>query len=85
MNLDLEDVVNIQMQPLFPCVASAKAAFLSCAFASLSIKWAMLCCLSKEISEIARKSSGFDLKIVVLCSHMTLETLLCHSSHQPKL
>lgn len=78
MNLDLEDVVNIQMQPLFPCVASAKAAF-------LSIKWAMLCCLSKEISEIARKSSGFDLKIVVLCSHMTLETLLCHSSHQPKL
>lgn len=29
MNLDLEDLVNIQMQPLFPCVASAKAAFLS--------------------------------------------------------
>lgn len=29
MNLDLEDLVDIQVQPLFPCMALAKAAFLS--------------------------------------------------------
>lgn len=42
MNLSLEDLANIQMQPLFTCMALAKTALVSCAFTSLSIKFQKL-------------------------------------------